>query len=189
MTFRRQRIAALGLAGFAMMALPGKALAAHQEGMPHMPVLQASKSYTIHAADRIHELQDQEGFGDQAPLVRMMNRMMVEGSRRSAPRASQRHEAQGYAIQAAITPSPPRADSPNRLLLTVRDRDGKPATGLRLQAKVYMRSMDMGTTFPSVREIAPGQYQLDVVFAMSGPWAVAIALPGGSTDVLKFDVQ
>ena len=63
----------------------------------------------------------------------------------------------------------------NKLILTARDSTTKnPMKGLKPLAQVYMKSMDMGTTSPRVKETAPGVYQVEVNFTMQGPWAVKI---------------
>jgi hypothetical protein len=53
---------------------------AGSEGMPGMPIISPKKTYSVPSKDAGEELQDQRGFGDQEPMVRMMNLMMVGGS-------------------------------------------------------------------------------------------------------------
>jgi hypothetical protein len=50
---------------------------AGSEGMPSMPRLEPTKVRTVNVDD---DLDAEKGFGDQAPMVKMMNLMMVEGS-------------------------------------------------------------------------------------------------------------
>ncbi len=47
------------------------------ESMPSMPKIQPHKVTTVKGDE---DFESQKGFGDQAPIVRMMNLMMVEGS-------------------------------------------------------------------------------------------------------------
>lgn len=47
------------------------------ESMPSMPKIQPHKVMTVKGGE---DFESQKGFGDQAPMVRMMNLMMVEGS-------------------------------------------------------------------------------------------------------------
>ena len=62
-----------------LVAIP---LSAHAgtEGMPGMPKIAPKKSYSVSSVDASEELQEQRGFGDKEPEVRMMNLMMVGGS-------------------------------------------------------------------------------------------------------------
>lgn len=73
----------------------------------------------------------------------------------------------------------------NIVEFTVSD-SGKPAKGLKIKAEVSMTSMDMGTSAPKVREVSPGMYQVKAAFAMRGPWAVKLTLPGGQEETLPF---
>jgi hypothetical protein len=50
------------------------------EGMKEMPMIQPKKSYSVPTKEAGEELDAQRGYGDQEPMVRMMNLMMVEGS-------------------------------------------------------------------------------------------------------------
>jgi hypothetical protein len=83
----------------------------------------------------------------------------------------------GYVVRASVTPNPPVVDV-NTLDLQVSGPDGKPATGLKLQASVFMTSMDMGTAHPKVKELGGGRYRVAAEFAMKGPWRVAVAEAG-----------
>ena len=51
-----------------------------EEGMPKMPIIQPKKTYVIPNQKTGDELLEQRGYGDQEPMVRMMNLMMVGGS-------------------------------------------------------------------------------------------------------------
>lgn len=80
------------------------------------------------------------------------------------------------------------------LVLTILDpATGNPLEKLKISAKVFMTSMDMGTDNPKVEELGKGQYQVKVAFGMAGPWRVELnmALPDKKTCVkdLDFDVQ
>lgn len=90
----------------------------------------------------------------------------------------------GPRVQATISPNPPVVGS-NALDLLVSDpATGKPLTGLKLSATVAMRSMDMGTTRPAVKETGHGHYKATVAFNMKGPWRVT--LKGGANATLDF---
>lgn len=78
----------------------------------------------------------------------------------------------------------------NIIEFAVQDsKTGKPAKGLKLKAEVSMSSMDMGIETPRVREPSPGTYQVKAAFAMKGPWAVKIILPGGEEETLSFNAE
>jgi hypothetical protein len=48
-----------------------------EQGMPSMPLIKEKRVFTVSPKD---DLQSEQGFGDQEPMVKMMNLMMVEGS-------------------------------------------------------------------------------------------------------------
>ncbi len=183
------------------------------EGMPSMPLIKPKRTIVVSGAAAGEELRDQRGFGDQEPMVRMMNLMMVEGSGyegmdmsrmtmasastavghghegHMAPAAAPSKEQPAtYDLKAKITPDPPKVGT-NVLEVQALAKDGqKPMPGLRLKAQVYMTSMDMGTEEPKVKEVSPGTYQVKAVFSMMGPWAVKLMLPEGGEKVFSFDV-
>lgn len=192
-----------------------------EEGMPKMPLIQPKKTFIVPTQEAGEDLLEQRGYGDQEPMVRMMNLMMVGGSGYEGmdmaemtadtktpgsklPLVSDHHghghtssppvptPAEGqtatFDFDAKITPNPPRVGTNTLEIGIQRKNKAEPATGLKIAAKVFMTSMDMGTEEPKVREIAPGRYQVKVVFSMNGPWAVKLLLPEGGEKVLNFDV-
>jgi hypothetical protein len=50
------------------------------DAFPNMPKIQPKKTFSVQNADAGEDLQAERGFGEQEPMVRMMNLMMVEGS-------------------------------------------------------------------------------------------------------------
>ena len=50
---------------------------AGSEGMKDLPLIKAGK---IHTVDGSEDFESEKGFGDEEPMVKMMNLMMVEGS-------------------------------------------------------------------------------------------------------------
>lgn len=52
---------------------------AGREGMPNMPLLEPKKNFTVSTAEKGEELLEGRGFGEQEPMVRMMNLMMARG--------------------------------------------------------------------------------------------------------------
>jgi hypothetical protein len=51
-----------------------------RESMASMPKIEPKKTYLVPSDDAGDDLSSARGFGDQEPMVRMMNLMMVEGS-------------------------------------------------------------------------------------------------------------
>jgi hypothetical protein len=209
---------ALSGAAIAVLLASGSAFAA-QDNMPQMPQAHSKTTYTVKSADQGDTLQDERGFGDQAPMVRMMNLMMVEGSGYEGMAMAPSHgkssgqsmaEMPGMAMGASPVKTsrvpasktdatyeyqlkgPPGGAKvgANTVVVSIHQvNNHQPAKGLKLKAQVYMTSMDMGLGEPRVKEIAPGDYQLKAVFAMEGPWAVKITLPGGQERVFNFSVK
>lgn len=174
---------------------------AGREGMPNMPLIQPKKTFEVPTPQAGEELLEKRGFGAKEGEVRMMNLMMVQGSGYEGmdmthgipPESESPSPAEGqtatYDVQATIAPNPPRVGS-NTLEIAVQTKNThKPATGLKLRARVYMTSMNMGVEEPEVREISPGIYRTQVSFSMRGPWAVKLILPEKGEKVLNFDVR
>ncbi len=189
----------------ALIATPARSM---EEGMPKMRRIQAKRTFIVPNQEAGEELLKQRGYGDQEPMVRMMNLMMVGGSgyegmdmaqmtadatnsKISGP-ATVPTPAEGqtatFDFDAKITPNPPTVGANILVIVIQRKNTTDPAMGLKIAAQVYMTSMDMGTEEPSVQEISPGRYQLKAVFSMAGPWAVKILLPEEGTKVLNFEV-
>ncbi len=185
---------------------------AGEEGMTTMPKIQPKDTYTIKSTEQGEDLQDQRGFGDKESEVRMMNLMMVEGSgyegmdmasATGKVAAHSGHEmkmaqtekdtAKISAMQMSsyefeVSPSSTKVGA-NVITVTIRDATAQvPISGLKPKAQVYMRSMDMGTDEPRVREVSPGKYQLKATFSMRGPWAVKLMLPK-EEKILNFEVS
>lgn len=188
---------------------------ANSEGMPSMPLIKPSRTLTVGHED---DLDSQKGFGDQEPMVRMMNLMMVEGSGMEGMsmdmKVNQKVAANDKATtgdssvgnlklgeapktmgstgaySAELKSSATAKVGTNAIQFTVTDaKRNKPAKGLKLKSQVSMTSMDMGTETPSIKEKSPGLYEVKAGFAMKGPWAVKIIFPGQQEKVFNFDVQ
>jgi hypothetical protein len=167
----------------------------------------------VESAEQGETLLEERGFGDQEPIVRMMNLMMVGGSgyegmdmskmpetavaltghdhMHAAPEVPSPAEGQTatYDVQTKINPEPPRMGA-NVLDIVVENKNTKkPVRGLKIKAKVYMTSMDMGIEEPKIREVSPGKYRTKVTFSMKGPWAVKLSLPEGGEKVLTFEAK
>ena len=178
-----------------------------------MPELKETGTYT---ATGNEDWKQQTGFGHNAPMVGMMNQMMVGGSgmegMKMAP-MKMKFDEQNYAkpegggadpgmpgmdmgglkdaapvkITAATASAPKAGD--NALTLTLTDAQGKPLAGARITTSVAMTSMDMGTTHPAVTEKGGGQYAAAVNFSMAGPWRVTVTVtpPGRKPQAKAFD--
>jgi hypothetical protein len=182
------------------------------ENMKQMPLIQATKSYTVPSNEAGEELVQKRGYGDQEPMVKMMNLMMVEGSGiegmsmdsmpmarndEAAPKTAAKNpgkvptEMRGSLdsmdIQTNIALSDAKVGS-NTVVIKISDAKSKrPAVGLKLKAQVTMASMDMGVEEPKIKEVAPGKYQLNAVFTMKGPWLLKLQTGDGSERVLKYE--
>ncbi len=97
-----------------------------------------------------------------------------------------------YSVQPSTKPDTAKVGK-NAFDFTVKDSKGMPVKGLKIKASVFMTSMDMGTTNPSVQDKGKGLYSLSPEFSMTGPWRLKmdIALPDGKTEThnVDFDVQ
>jgi hypothetical protein len=176
------------------------------EGMVSMPKIVEKKTRTVEANDAA---DSEKGFGAEAPMVRMMNLMMVEGSGmegmkmkvasagETAPashtprsdNATTSTSQSEYLVEAKSSVSPPKA---GLTVITVKVLDKltkKSISGLKLKAQVYMTSMDMGTEQPAITDLGGGAYQLKAPFAMKGPWAIKVIFPNKKEQIFNFDVQ
>jgi hypothetical protein len=186
-----------------------------EEGMPSMPRIQSKKTYTVPTENAGKELLEQRGYGDQEPMVRMMNLMMVGGSgyegmdmsemsdhdmkAHGGPEEHAHHTpppvpkpAEGqtatYDFDMKVFPSPPKVGTNSITIRIQCKNEAKPAHGLKIKAQIYMTSMDMGIEEPNVSEIEAGRYKLKAIFSMKGPWAVKLLLPEGGEKVFTFKV-
>jgi hypothetical protein len=86
------------------------------------------------------------------------------------------------AIEYGINPQPVLV---GRAVLAVnlRDAAGAPVAGARVNLEADMSHPGMAPVFGKTREVAPGQYQGSLAFAMPGDWVVLIhvTLPDGRT--------
>ena len=157
-------------------------------------------------------LVGQSGFGDNEASVKMMNLMMVEGSgmegmdmsgssktvqlaeneakiapQHTAP-PSFMNLAAGFEIGA--TPSAPPKMGANSISFAISNSITKEAVkGIKVKARVFMTSMDMGTEEPAVQESKPGVYTVNANFSMKGPWSVKLLFVDGSEKTFKFDAR
>ena len=171
-----------------------QALMAAQESMSSMPQIKA-KSYTVQNPD---QLNDSKGFGDDAPMVKMMNLMMVEGSGYEGMDMGSMKMAENQPDNSTAHPSSKVYDvevltkevkvGRNTIEFNVK-KNGKVAKGLKIKALVYMTSMDMGTDEPQVKELASGKYQVKAAFSMKGPWALKLIFSDKTEDIINFDVK
>lgn len=193
------------IAAAAITTLLGSVSFAGTEGMPSMPLIKEKRIFTVTAND---DLRAEQGFGDQAPMVKMMNLMMVEGSgmqgmdmdmnqkvaaNEKSPKvdtkmaeAPQTAGSVG-AYNAELKSSPNANVGTNAVQFTVVDtKSNKPSKGLKLKSQVSMTSMNMGTETPAVKEKSSGLYEVKAGFAMKGPWAIKIEFPDKSEKIFNF---
>jgi hypothetical protein len=93
------------------------------------------------------------------------------------------------AIEYGISPEPVRV-GPAVLTVKLRDAAGAPVAGARVSLEADMSHPGMAPVFRNAREIAPGQYQGALEFAMAGDWVVMIhvTLPDGRTQEREVSV-
>ncbi|CCW36090.1 YtkA [Chthonomonas calidirosea] len=183
----------------ALNALAASALpqTTDQESMKDMPILRPQKTYVVTGKEDWSALT---GFGTKTAEITMMNLMMIGGSGMEhmsmrTDRASSAPETvspspNGQQVRATITPNPPKVGQ-NQLDLFISGPDGKPLSGLKLQATVEMTNMDMGVAHPTVEEVEPGHYVVKPTFSMLGPWQVRVVdagVPGKFHSDFLFDV-
>lgn len=171
------------------------------EQMMAMPILKETRSYAVPSTQAGEDLLDQRGFGDKEPEVRMMNLMMVEGSgyegmdmgamkmagMAKSSEGEKKETPSEFNVELTKSPTPVKKGV-NVFEFAIKDGKGNALKNLKLQAQVYMTSMDMGTESPRVREIKPGLYQIKASFSMNGPWAIKIVAPSG-TKLLSISVE
>lgn len=176
---------------------------AAEDAMPGMPRIAPKRTFKVETVEQGKTLLEERGYGDQEPMVRMMNLMMVGGSGyegmdmskmtsgSSIPNVPAPAEGQTatYDIQTHITPDAPKVGA-NVLDIQVQNKNTKkPVQGLKIEAQVFMTSMNMGTSEPVVAEVSPGKYRAKVTFSMAGTWAVKLILPEGGEKVLTFNAK
>ncbi len=186
---------------------------ADKEGMPSMPIIQAKRTFIVQGHE---DLESQMGFGDQEPMVRMMNLMMVEGSgmegmdmsnmdmaQSHVTMAEMKHghhsskethltnpqkDGEGFIYELKASPKTAKVGA-NVLEISIQDETTKkPVKNLKIKAQVYMTSMDMGIEEPKVKETSAGTYQIKAVFSMRGPWAMKLIFSGGKEKIFDFNV-
>lgn len=199
------------VAGATLFLALSNAATAGTEGMASMPTIQPKRVYTVTGKD---DLRAGQGFGDQEPMVKMMNLMMVEGSGMEGmdmempsklaanDKATVTDSSMGDMNIAGTDAAKGiglvyevKLESPatakvgvNVVQFKVTDiKTKKPARGLKLKSQVAMTNMDMGTESPQVSEKTPGVYEVRAGFSMKGPWAVKIQFPDQSEKVLNFE--
>jgi hypothetical protein len=84
------------------------------------------------------------------------------------------------AIEYGISPQPVRV-GPVAITVKLRDAAGEPVPGARVGLEADMSHPGMAPVFGEAREVAPGQYQGSVEFAMPGDWValIHVTLPDG----------
>ncbi|HLH80313.1 MAG TPA: FixH family protein [Chthonomonas sp.] len=191
-TWKIQSVLLTTLVTLNMLATAALAQTTDKESMEDMPILHPKQTYVVTGKEDWSALT---GFGTKTAEITMMNLMMVGGS--GMEHMSMRMDKgsgapetvsplpSGLQIRATITPNPPKVGQ-NQLDLFITGPDGKPLSGLKLQATVEMTSMDMGVAHPSVEEPEPGHYVLKPTFSMLGPWRVRIS-DIGSQSKLRSD--
>lgn len=93
----------------------------------------------------------------------------------SAAAATLTQRVAGRMLQLTVAPA---AVGPNRLLLSIRDAQGRVVRGAGVSFTLTMRDMAMGQTVVAANPVRDGRYQAMATFTMPGHWAVT-AQAGG----------
>lgn len=158
------------------------------------------------------------GFGKNAPMVAMMNQMMVEGSGMEGMKmVPMRMDfgAQNYASGSALratgatlgggewkveskTPFPKgmkvavishRAGPDGGVLITLQfKQEGASFTPKDLTAKLAMVTMNMGTSSPKIQARPDGSVDVTAFPSMAGQWKIEFSFTGPDGAVTTFDL-
>lgn len=132
-----------------------------------------------------------QGFGNNDPMVAMMNMMMVGGSgmegMKMAPMRlnfgsanfrkrsdmSPADEPKGdLQIEAKLEDNP--IVGVHALIIQLKDLAGKPIPEAKVSVVVSMTSIDMGSSSPVVKPVGDGKFKGKVTLSMAGPWRVMV---------------
>ncbi len=178
-------------------------LHAGTEGMKDLPQI---KSGQIHTVDGSEDFESEKGFGDQEPMVKMMNLMMVEGSgyegmtmgkdasmKKNPPSSghsmasmNESKKDQNYKVDILNDAGSAKVGA-NKIKFKVI-RGAQAVKKLKLNGRVFMLSMDMGESSPKINEITPGIYEIKSNFTMRGEWAIEVS-SDQFKEQLKFDAR
>lgn len=116
------------------------------------------------------------------PLFLSVVLLLLSGCSRTS------HPTSATVTAKEITPQPLHV-GPNKITFHILDGT-KPVAGARVILEGDMTHAGMAPVFGDVREIAPGQYQGQLVFDMAGDWVVLmhISLPNGQKLEEQMDV-
>lgn len=103
-----------------------------------------------------------------------------------------RYRAGGLEVGVTTAPATPRIGD-NRLIVELRNADGKPVTGVSIDAYAEMPAMG---AMPAMRapadlkEVAPGRYEGSLDLSMRGEWPLTLSFetPQGQPVRLQFDL-
>jgi hypothetical protein len=105
-------------------------------------------------------------------------------------RASQQPDrAADVNVALSVQPDPPGV-GPSRLIITLKDAQGAPIEGARLQIKGDMTHAGMQPVLAEVEEGTDGQYETPFEWTMGGDWIVTVraALPDGRSTTRQFNL-
>lgn len=93
------------------------------------------------------------------------------------------------AVDLIIEPSPPQI-GPTLITATLRDAEGQPLTGSKVEVEATMSHAGMVPVFAQATEVAPGRYEASLEFTMGGDWFILVHadLPDGRRMERKIDV-
>lgn len=118
---------------------------AAENHMPTMPKLKPHKIFEVKDQNISDQIMKDRGFGDAEEEVRMMNLMMVEGSGLEGMDMSLNTQNAHHAptrgngfivIREEMNPKV----GVNEVIFLMKDPNGKPVIGEKIQAEIYMNS-------------------------------------------------
>ncbi len=93
------------------------------------------------------------------------------------------------AMDLVVSPQPPQL-GPATITVTMRDANGQPISGAKVELEGNMSHAGMVPVFVQAAEVAPGRYQADLEFTMGGDWFILVRaqLPDGRSMERQVDV-
>lgn len=95
-----------------------------------------------------------------------------------------------YKVDLAFQPDPPTV-GPAEVVLSLKDKEGRPAQGAKVRLERNMNHAGMEPVFAEASEAEPGTYKAALKFTMGGDWFVLVdaTLSDGRKVKRKVDVR
>ncbi|MGA3126800.1 MAG: FixH family protein [Candidatus Korobacteraceae bacterium] len=103
---------------------------------------------------------------------------------------SLRNQLSPFRFTLATDPEPPECDGPTILKIHAIDAAGKPASGLIIEADVYMSNIDHPAQHVTLRANGAGNYEGRVELEVAGSWNVDLtARKDGKMDRQRLSIE